>query len=209
MVGGMTPSRMVISENAASMAPAADSVCPIIDLFDDTGSLRMRSPKTVDSDMMLHLVVLGRRCAVGVDVVDPILAEPGIGKCRPHRGDGRRAVGLRAGAVEIVGALAAAGQHAEHFRRRAQARSPAIPAPARPSLRRGQNRRGPSRTVSRPSRARRSASTAPTAARSGSALRPSPNRPHRSTMRGRISPRRMASTPSWMAVAPDAQAVEA
>ena len=50
MVGGMTPSRMVISENAASIAPAADSVWPIIDLFDEIGIVRMRSPNTVDSD---------------------------------------------------------------------------------------------------------------------------------------------------------------
>jgi len=46
----MTPSRMVISEKAASIAPAAESVWPIIDLFDETGMRLMRSPNTVESD---------------------------------------------------------------------------------------------------------------------------------------------------------------
>jgi hypothetical protein len=42
---------MVISEKAASTAPAADSVWPIIDLLEEIGMSRMRSPKTADSDM--------------------------------------------------------------------------------------------------------------------------------------------------------------
>ena len=50
IVGGMTPSRMVISEKAASMAPAADSVWPIIDLLEEIGIDLMRCPKTVESD---------------------------------------------------------------------------------------------------------------------------------------------------------------
>ena len=33
------------------MAPAADSVWPIIDLLDEIGIWLMRSPKTVDSDI--------------------------------------------------------------------------------------------------------------------------------------------------------------
>ena len=32
----------------ASTAPAADSVCPIIDLFDEIGSVFMRSPNTAE-----------------------------------------------------------------------------------------------------------------------------------------------------------------
>ena len=35
--------------NTASTAPAAVSVWPIIDLFDDIGMLRMRSPNTVET----------------------------------------------------------------------------------------------------------------------------------------------------------------
>jgi len=50
MVGGMTPSRMVISEKAASIAPAAESVWPIMDLLEEIGIDRIRSPNTVDSD---------------------------------------------------------------------------------------------------------------------------------------------------------------
>jgi hypothetical protein len=50
IVGGMTPFCMVSSENAASIAPAADSVWPIIDLLDETGIDRVRGPNTVESD---------------------------------------------------------------------------------------------------------------------------------------------------------------
>lgn len=55
MVGGMTPSRMVMNEKAASIAPAADSVWPIIDLLDDTGIERMRSiPVSSNKSMIGH-----------------------------------------------------------------------------------------------------------------------------------------------------------
>ena len=47
--------------------------------------------------------------------------------------DDRRAVGLGAGAVEIVGLFAAAAQDAENRRRRAPSRFRAIPAPAPPA----------------------------------------------------------------------------
>ena len=38
----------VSSENAASTAPAAEMVWPIIDLFDDTGICLARSPNTAE-----------------------------------------------------------------------------------------------------------------------------------------------------------------
>ena len=39
----------VRSENTASTAPAADSVWPIMDLFDEIGTFFTRSPNTVDT----------------------------------------------------------------------------------------------------------------------------------------------------------------
>ena len=45
--------------------------------------------------------------------------------------------------MEVVGLLAAAAQDAEHLGAARHARSPAIPAPARPSLRPARSRRGP------------------------------------------------------------------
>ena len=46
MVGGMRPCAMVRSDTTASTAPAAVSVWPIIDLFDEIGTELMRSPST-------------------------------------------------------------------------------------------------------------------------------------------------------------------
>ena len=46
MVGGIVPLAMVMKEITASTAPAAVSVWPIIDLFEEIGRLAMRSPKT-------------------------------------------------------------------------------------------------------------------------------------------------------------------
>ena len=46
MVGGMRPLAMVRSDITASTAPAAVSVWPIIDLFDEIGTAFMRSPNT-------------------------------------------------------------------------------------------------------------------------------------------------------------------
>ena len=49
---------------------------------------------------MLHLVVLGRRGAVRVDVVDVVGVDAGIGERVAHAADDRRAVRAGAGAVE-------------------------------------------------------------------------------------------------------------
>jgi hypothetical protein len=46
MVGGMRPRSRASSVNTASTAPAADNVCPTIDLFEDIGMLLARSPNT-------------------------------------------------------------------------------------------------------------------------------------------------------------------
>ena len=62
--------------NTASTAPAAVNVWPIIDLLEDIGMLRMCSPKTVETPRRFHFVVLGRRGAVGVDVVDVLGPTP-------------------------------------------------------------------------------------------------------------------------------------
>ena len=51
MVGGSTPSSMVLIEKIASMAPAAVSVWPIIDLLELIGTPFMRSPMTASSDI--------------------------------------------------------------------------------------------------------------------------------------------------------------
>jgi hypothetical protein len=51
IVGGRMPSSIVLIENVASMAPAAVSVWPIIDLFELTGTRFMRSPNTASSDI--------------------------------------------------------------------------------------------------------------------------------------------------------------
>src|SRR2546426_6759018 len=44
MVGAVQPARMAPTEAIADSAPAAPSVCPTIDLGDDTGILYARSP---------------------------------------------------------------------------------------------------------------------------------------------------------------------
>ncbi len=51
MVGGMRPFRTVSSDTTASTAPAAVSVCPIIDLLDEIGTRAMRSPNTAMQPM--------------------------------------------------------------------------------------------------------------------------------------------------------------
>ena len=105
---------MVSSENTASIAPAADRVWPIIDLFERDRHRAIRSPNTVAQRQRLHLVVLGRAGAVGVDVVDLVR-----GSGRHRRGRCAMAPmiaepsGLGAGAVEVVGLLAAAAHDAE------------------------------------------------------------------------------------------------
>ena len=62
---------------------------------------------------MLHLVVFRRRSAVGVDVVDVLRPDTGIGERIAHAGDDRLAVGARAGAVERVGLFPDAFKDAE------------------------------------------------------------------------------------------------
>ena len=47
MVGGMRWCSSVIRVTTASIAPAADRVWPIIDLFDEIGIFLIRSPNTV------------------------------------------------------------------------------------------------------------------------------------------------------------------
>ncbi len=96
----------------ASTAPAADSVWPIIDLLDEIGTSLTRSPSTADDAEAFHLVVLRRAGAVGIDVVDVGGREPGIRDGVVHAADDRLAVRARPGAVEAVGKLAAAGDHA-------------------------------------------------------------------------------------------------
>ena len=49
MVGGMRWCSSVSSENTASTAPAAVKVWPIIDLLDEIGMPRMRSPNTAET----------------------------------------------------------------------------------------------------------------------------------------------------------------
>ena len=66
--------------------------------------------------VVFHLVVFRRRGAVRVDMVDLLRLEAGIGQRLAHAADDRLAVRARAGAVERVGQLAAAGQHAEDLR---------------------------------------------------------------------------------------------
>ena len=50
MVGGSVPVCNVITENTASTAPAAISVCPTMDLFELIGTSRRRSPSTAFSE---------------------------------------------------------------------------------------------------------------------------------------------------------------
>ena len=110
--------------------------------------------------------------------------------------------------MEIVGLLAAAGEDAEDRRRRARAPPPAIPAPAPP----------PPSASTKPSRSLEngfdafsggslwvdSAESSEKRITASSVAEPSaPIEMARSH-----SPRRIASTPSWIAVAPDAQAVD-
>ena len=158
---------------------------------------------------MLHLVVFRRRGAVGVDIVDLVLADAGIGKRGADRRDRRRAVRLGAGAVEIVGLLAAAargcrGSSAPRARRRLER----FQHQRRRRLRRARSRRGRCENgfeafsgrslLGRQRRQQREADQ-----RLGGAEPSAPIESARSH-----SPRRIASTPSWIAVAPEAQAVD-
>ena len=121
MVGGMRWCSSVISVITASTAPAADSVCPIIDLLEEIGtSLGALAEHGGDAEAF-HLVVLRRAGAVGVDIVDVGGREAGIGDGVVHAADDRLAVRARPGAVEAVGKLAAAGDDAEDVARRARA----------------------------------------------------------------------------------------
>src|SRR6185436_2089064 len=65
---------------------------------------------------IFHLVVLGGAGAMRVDVVDVLGQEPGILDGAADASDDRLAVGARAGAVERVRHLAAAGENAEDVR---------------------------------------------------------------------------------------------
>ena len=142
-----------------------------------------------------------------VDVVDAVLAEPGIGEGGTDRRDRRRSVRFRAGAVEIVGPLAAAGENADDLGAAGFAASSDSSTSAAP----------PSAST-KPSRSREngfdafcggsfcvdSADSSEKRITASSVAEPSaPIEMARSH-----SPRRIASTPSWIAVAPDAQAVD-
>jgi hypothetical protein len=65
IVGGSRPSAIVFRETTASTAPAAVSVCPSIDLLDEIGTLRIRSPSTAvsPSDSILSFSGVPVPCA--------------------------------------------------------------------------------------------------------------------------------------------------
>ena len=115
--------------------------------------------------------------------------------------------GLGAGAVESVRQLAAAGDHAEDFRT-ARVRG----LEAFQHQRAGAFRHHESVAVLRKGLDAACGGSlwveAPTAARTGPRL-PALTEPSVAThSAASVSPRRIASTPSWIAVAPDAQAVD-
>ena len=198
MVGGMTPSRIVMQrerrlDRAGRRQRVADHRLVRRDR-DRAHALAEHGRQR----QMLHLVVFRRRGAVRVDVVDLVFAQAGIGKCGADRGDRRRAVRLGAGAVEVVGLFAAAAQDAENGRAARDRASSDSSTSAAAAFGEDEAVAILARTASRPFPARRCGSKAPKAARSGSAPRRSPNRRRRSTAPGRIrrggSPRRRAGS---------------
>ena len=64
MVGGMRWCSSVSRLNTDSTAPAAESVWPIIDLFDEIGMRVARSPNTAETLEIFLLVVFRRAGAV-------------------------------------------------------------------------------------------------------------------------------------------------
>ena len=74
MVGGIMPSRSASAVKIASMPPAPPSAWPVIDLVDETASLRACSPNTRLIAIVSVMSLTGAR-AVRVDVVDVARAE--------------------------------------------------------------------------------------------------------------------------------------
>src|SRR5262249_56370294 len=64
---------------------------------------------------ILHLVVLGGRGAVRIDIVDVLWPDAGVGQGIAHAGDDWLAIRARAGAVEGVGFFTAAFENAENL----------------------------------------------------------------------------------------------
>ena len=208
MVGGMRLLRIVISEATASTAPAADQGVADHRLVRRDRDARHALAEHGRAAHGFHLVVLGRRGAMGVDVVDLVRRKVGIGERVPDGRDDRRAVRARPGAVEIRRPSRRSRAVAEDRAPRALAvsafssTSAAPPSPMHETvavLGEGLRRRLPGS---------RSGSRGRTAARSAPAIPGSPSRRCRCKGPHRVSPRRIASTPSWIAVAPEEQAVD-
>ena len=208
MVGGMRPLAIVSSETTASTAPGRRQGVPDHRLVrgDRHGSHPLAEHG--DAAHRLHLVVLRRAGAVSVDRVDLVRGEPGIVDRLADRGDDRGAVRARARAVEAVALLAAAEHVAED---RGAPRPRALSASSRTSA------AAPS-PMTKPSRFLENGFAAPSGGsfwvesadrsekRTSDSGFTEPSVPMQSA--ASISPRRIASTPSWIAVAPEEQAVE-
>ena len=136
IVGGMQPSRIARIVAIASIAPAAPSVWPSIDLLAVTATSRRVVAEDRPDRLQLGLVALRRRRRVGVHVVDlgglhaRLVERP---PRRPHRADAAR---RRQRDVRRVGGRAVADQLGERRRaarlgvlERLEDRAPPPPSP--------------------------------------------------------------------------------
>ncbi len=78
MVGGIIPRSIASTVKTDSIAPAAPSVCPVIDLVELTADLRGALAENMLDRLGLGEIALRRRGAVRVDVVDLVRIEVAI-----------------------------------------------------------------------------------------------------------------------------------
>ena len=100
---------MASAHAAPSTAPAAPIWCPVIDLVDETATVRRVVAEDLRDGRGLGRVVQRRRRAVRVDVVDLARLGPRVLERPAHREHGARALRVRRRDVERVVARTRAG----------------------------------------------------------------------------------------------------
>ncbi len=112
----MHESRMVMIVETASIAPAAPSVWPIIDLLAVTGTDAARLAEDRLDRLELRLVALGRGRRMGVHVIDLVGRHAGLLDGAPRRPDRTDATRRRERDVRGVGRRAVADELRERLR---------------------------------------------------------------------------------------------
>ena len=192
----------------ASTAPAAPRQWPVAPFVDETGvAIRLLLAERELQDARLRRVTRRRRRSVRVDVAHDLGLDARVGERHPHRTCRVRAARIGIGDVARVGGDAVAEHLARRSSRRARARARAPRGRASPLPRPSRSRRAPSRTAATPPADRRCAATA-----RASRVKPAmPTRvigasvPPQNITSAR--PRRIASSPSPIAMFEAAHAV--